>query len=296
MTFEWPNKARLAMSFVINIEEGSEMSTERGDKGPEPVDELGVALKIPIRNYANESNYQYGIRAGAKRVFGAFETAGITTTVTAAAQSLENTPQLARMILDGGHETCSHGWRWVHQFSFDESRERDFIQKAIDSIQSTTGTRPYGWLSRYLHTGITRNLLAEMGFEYHMDDFSDDTPRWDVVDTADGPKPIVIVPYALDTNDMKFWLAPGYTPGQWLEYAVETFDRLYDEADDGTLRLMSLGLHLRIIGRPGRIGALEKFIAHVQSKPDVWCASRLDIARAFAAAVPAPTITDTEGA
>lgn len=296
MTFEWPNKARLAMSFVINIEEGSEMSTERGDKGPEPVDELGVALKIPIRNYANESNYQYGIRAGAKRVFGAFETAGITTTVTAAAQSLENTPQLARMILDGGHETCSHGWRWVHQFSFDESRERDFIQKAIDSIQSTTGTRPYGWLSRYLHTGITRNLLAEMGFEYHMDDFSDDTPRWDVVDTADGPKPIVIVPYALDTNDMKFWLAPGYTPGQWLEYAVETFDRLYDEADDGTPRLMSLGLHLRIIGRPGRIGALEKFIAHVQSKPNVWCASRLDIARAFAAAVPAPTITDTEGA
>ena len=296
MTFEWPNKARLAMSFVINIEEGSEMSTERGDKGPEPVDELGVALKIPIRNYANESNYQYGIRAGAKRVFGAFETAGITTTVTAAAQSLENTPQLARMILDGGHETCSHGWRWVHQFSFDESRERDFIQKAIDSIQSTTGTRPYGWLSRYLHTGITRNLLAEMGFEYHMDDFSDDTPRWDVVDTADGPKPIVIVPYALDTNDMKFWLAPGYTPGQWLEYAVETFDRLYDEADDGTPRLMSLGLHLRIIGRPGRIGALEKFIAHVQSKPDVWCASRLDIARAFAAAVPAPTFTDTEGA
>ena len=288
MTFEWPDKARLAMSFVINIEEGSEMSLARGDKGPEPVDELGVVLKIPIRNYANESNYDYGIRAGARRVFGAFEQAGIRTTVTAAAQALENAPELARMIVDGGHETCSHGWRWVHQFSFDEERERDFIRKAIDSIEASTGTRPYGWLSRYLHTGITRALLAEMGFEYHMDDLSDDTPRWDVVETPHGPKPIVIVPYALDTNDMKFWLAPGYTPSQWLEYAVETFDRLYEEADDDVPRLMSLGLHLRIIGRPGRIGALEKLIAHVQSKPGVWCASRLDIARAFARAVPPP--------
>lgn len=286
MTFYWPSKARLAMSFVINIEEGSEMSVARGDKGPEPVDELGVALKIPIRSYGNESNYAYGIRAGAARVFGAFAGTGITTTVTAAAQALESAPDVARMIIEGGHETCSHGWRWVHQFSFDEARERDFIQKAIDSIQATTGTRPYGWLSRYLHTDRTRALLAEMGFVYHMDDYSDDTPRWDVVETAIGPKPIVIVPYALDTNDMKFWLAPGYTPAQWLDYAVETFDRLY--AEDGPPKMMSLGLHLRIIGRPGRIGALEKFIAHVRSKPDVWCASRLQIAQHFAREMPAP--------
>lgn len=279
------------MSFVINIEEGSEMSVARGDKGPEPVDELGVALKIPIRNFANESNYDYGIRAGARRVFGAFERAGITTTVTAAAQSLEIAPELAKMIVSAGHETCSHGWRWVHQFSFDEEREREFIQKSVDSIATSTGTRPYGWLSRYLHTENTRKLLAEMGFEYHMDDFSDDTPRWDVIETDNGMTPIVILPYALDTNDMKFWLAPGYTPEQWLDYAVATFDRLYAESDDGVARLMSLGLHLRIIGRPGRIGALEQFIAHVQSKPEVWCATRLKIARAFASAVPAPVTT-----
>lgn len=287
MSFDWPDKAQLAMSFVINIEEGSEMSVAQGDKGPEPVDELGVALKVPIRNYANESNYLYGLRAGAPRVFGAFAKSGITTTVTAAAQSLEMAPDVARMIVAGGHETCSHGWRWVHQFSFNEARETEFIRKAVDSIQITTGTRPYGWLSRYLHTDQTRRLLVEAGFLYHMDDFSDDMPRWDIVETTTGPRPIVIVPYALDTNDMKFWLAPGYTPQQWLDYAVDTFDRLYAEGAHGPV-MMSLGLHLRIIGRPGRIGALERFIAHVQAHQGVWCASRLQIARAFAAAIPAP--------
>ena len=287
MSFDWPGRAQLAMSFVINIEEGSEMSVAQGDKGPEPVDELGVALKIPIRNYANESNYLYGLRAGAPRVFGAFAKSGITTTVTAAAQSLELAPDVARMIVAGGHETCSHGWRWVHQFSFNEARETEFIRKAVESIQSTTGTRPYGWLSRYLHTDQTRRLLVEAGFLYHMDDFSDDVPRWDIVETTTGPRPIVIVPYALDTNDMKFWLAPGYTPQQWLDYAVDTFDRLYAEGAHGPV-MMSLGLHLRIIGRPGRIGALERFIAHVQAHQGVWCASRLQIARAFAAAIPAP--------
>jgi allantoinase len=286
LTF-WPDRARLAMSFVINVEEGSEMSVARGDKGPEPVDELGVALKIPIRNYANESNYDYGLRAGGPRVFGTFAEAGIRTTVTAAAQSLEVAPHVARLIVEGGHETCSHGWRWVHQFSYDEPRETEFIARAVSSIKATTGTRPYGWLSRYLHTDRTRRLLAEAGFLYHMDDFSDDEPRWDVVETTQGPRAMVIVPYALDTNDMKFWLTPAITPQDWLDYAVETFDRLYAEGAEAP-RMMSLGLHLRIIGRPGRIGALERFIAHVQAHGGVWCASRLDIARAFAAAHPAP--------
>jgi allantoinase len=286
-SFAWPDQARLAMSFVINIEEGSEMTVARGDKGPEPVDELGVSLKIPIRNYANESNYQYGIRAGAPRVFGLFQKHGIATTVTAAAMAIENAPELADYIRAGNHETCSHGWRWIHQFSYDEPRERDFIDKAVKSIEATTGTRPYGWLSRYLHTDRTRRLLAEAGFAYHMDDFSDDVPRWDVVETEAGPKPIVIVPYALDTNDMKFWTAPSYTTQDWLDYAIATFDQLYEEGANGP-KMMSLGLHLRIIGRPGRIGVLDKFIRYVKSQPDVWCATRLDIARHFAANVPAP--------
>jgi len=285
--FRWPGAARLAMSFVINVEEGSEMSVARGDKGPEPVDELGVTLKIPLRSYGNESNYEYGLRAGAARVFGAFDGTGIKTTVTAAAQALEVAPHVARMIVDGGHETCSHGWRWVHQFSYDEARETEFIDKAVTSIARTTGTRPYGWLSRYLHTDRTRQLLAEAGFLYHMDDYSDDVPRWDPVDTRQGTRPMVILPYALDTNDMKFWLDPALTAQAWLDYAVDTFDRLYAEGAHAP-RMMSLGLHLRIIGRPGRIGALEKFIAHVRAHDDVWCTSRLDMAQAFARAVPAP--------
>jgi len=285
--FSWPGKARLAMSFVINIEEGSEMSVARGDKGPEPVDELGVALKIPIRNYVNESNYEYGIRAGGPRIFKLFEKYGVKGTVTAAAMSLENAPELAALIVKGGHETCSHGWRWVHQFSFKEDREREFIQKAVTSIASTTGERPYGWLSRYLHTDNTHRLLAEEGFFYLMDDLSDDVPRWTVVDTENGPRSMVIVPYALDTNDMKFWTAPSYTPEHWLDYAIATFDQLYEEGGSAP-RMMSVGLHLRIIGRPGRIGALERFIQHVNSHAGVWCASRLDIARHFAAQVPAP--------
>ncbi len=280
----WPGDARLAMSFVINIEEGSELTVADGDKGPEPVDELGVSLKIPIRNFGNESNYQYGIRAGAERVFGLFAQHRTVATVTAAALALERAPSLVEMIKAGGHETCSHGWRWIHQFSYDEARERDFIAKAVASIAATTGRRPYGWLSRYLHTPRTRSLLAEAGFVYHMDDYADDVPRWDSVPTPSGEVPMVIVPYALDTNDMKFWLAPGYTPAQWLDYAVDTFDRLHEEGG-ARPKMMSLGLHLRIIGRPGRIGALDKLLQHVGSRSGVWCATRLQIAERFKACV-----------
>jgi peptidoglycan/xylan/chitin deacetylase (PgdA/CDA1 family) len=283
--FTLPRDQRLAMSFVVNVEEGAEQSIARGDKGPEPVDELGVALKIPIRNYGNESNYLYGIRAGAPRVMRLLDRFGFECTFTAAAMALEQAPDLARQIADAGHEVCSHGWRWIHQFSYKEDREREFIANATESIARTTGHRPYGWLSRYLLTDHTRRLLVEAGYEYHMDDYGDDVPRWDVVETQGARKGIVIVPYALDTNDMKFWIAPGYTPQQWLDYAIATFDQLYNEGSSQP-GIMSLGLHLRIIGRPGRIGALERFMQHVHSRPDVWVTSRLAIARHFAATNP----------
>jgi allantoinase len=279
--FVLPQDQRLAMSFVVNVEEGAEQSVAAGDKGPEPVDEINLALKIPIRNYANESNYLYGINAGAPRVLRLLERHRFTATFTAAAVALEKAPELGRAIAAAGHEICSHGYRWVHQFSFDEERERAFIRQATQSIERTAGARPYGWLSRYLFTPNTRRLLVEEGYLYHMDDYSDDVPRWDFVEIGGVRRGIVIVPYALDTNDMKFWLSPSYSPQDWLDYAVATFDQLYEEGASQP-KIMSLGVHLRIIGRPGRIGAFAKFMQHVAAHKDVWVASRVAIARHFA--------------
>jgi allantoinase len=279
--FSLPQDQRLAMSFVVNVEEGAEQSVAAGDKGPEPVDELGVALKVPIRNYANETNYLYGITAGAPRVMRLLAQHRFQCTFTAAAVALEKAPDLARSIAAAGHEVCSHGHRWVHQFSFDEERERGFIRKATESLAETTGTRPFGWLSRYLFTANTRRLLVEEGYFYHMDDFGDDVPRWDLVESGGTQRGIVIVPYAIDTNDMKMWVAPAYTPAQWLDYAIESFDQLYEEGASQP-KIMSLGMHLRIIGRPGRIGALAKFMQHVAAHKDVWVASRRAIAKRFA--------------
>ena len=277
----WPNGARLALSLVVNVEEGSEMSVARGDRGMEPVDELGVFVKSPIRNYGNESNYLYGIKAGAPRIVGLLRDHKLKASWTVAAMSLEEHPEIARAIVDLGHEPVSHGWRWVHQFKMDEDAERDFIVRAVASIAATTGTRPYGWLSRYLHTPNTRRLLIEAGFRYHMDDYSGDVPFWDRT-TVPG-RPIAIVPYALDTNDMKMWTDPAYTPDAWLAYAKQSFDQLHREGG----RMMSLGLHLRIIGRPGRFWALEAFLEHVARATDVWVATRLEIADHLATVDPA---------
>ena len=277
----WPNGARLALSLVVNVEEGSEMSVARGDRGMEPVDELGVFVKSPIRNYGNESNYLYGIKAGAPRIVGLLRDHKVRASWTVAAMSLEEHPEIARAIVDLGHEPVSHGWRWVHQFKMDEDTERDFIARAVASIAATTGMRPYGWLSRYLHTPNTRRLLIEAGFRYHMDDYSGDVPFWDRT-TVPG-RPIAIVPYQLDTNDMKMWTDPAYTPDAWLAYAIRSFDQLHREGG----RMMSLGLHLRIIGRPGRFWALEAFLEHVARVSDVWVATRLVIADHLATVDPA---------
>jgi peptidoglycan/xylan/chitin deacetylase (PgdA/CDA1 family) len=286
--FRWPNGAALALSIVVNVEEGAEQNIRDGDKGPEPVDELSVSVSKPIRMHGNESNYQYGIKAGFPRILRLLDAHRIRATWTAAGLALERAPQIAEAIVARGDETCSHGWRWAHQFWMDEEKERGFIRNAIASIEKTTGRRPVGWLSRYLHTEATRRLLAEEGFFYHMDDYSDDFPFWDVVETARGPQPMVIMPYALDSNDMKFWLAPSLSAADWARYAEDSFRWLLKESRTEGARMMSLGLHLRIIGRPGRIGALEQLLSLFAGRDDVWIATREEIARAFAAAYPEP--------
>jgi allantoinase len=280
---KWPGDAKIALSVVVNVEEGAEGSLLDGDKGMEPVDELGIFVKGPLRNFGNESNYQYGIKAGFPRVSRLLDKYDIKATWTACALALERAPQIATYIRDRGHEACSHGWRWQAQHRMDEEQEREYIRKAVTSIEKTTGSRPYGWLSRYLHTENTRRLLAEEGFTYHMDDFSDDVPFWEDV----AGKPFLIMPYALDSNDMKFWTDPALTPDQWLKYATDTFDWLYEEGNAGEPKIMSLGLHLRVIGRPGRIGAFEAFLKHVRARQDVWVATRLEMAQSFAQQYPA---------
>jgi peptidoglycan/xylan/chitin deacetylase (PgdA/CDA1 family) len=282
---DWPNGEKIALSVVVNVEEGSEMTVARGDRGMEPVDELGIHIKGALRNYGNESNYLYGIKSGAPRIVKLLREHDIRASWTVAALALENYPDIAEVIRDLGHEPVSHGWRWVHQFKMDEDAEREFIAKAVSSIERTTGTRPYGWLSRYLHTDNTRRLLIEAGFEYHMDDYSGDVPFWDR-ETVPG-RPIAIVPYQLDNNDMKMWTDPAYSPQDWLDYSRRCFDQLYREGAEGHPKMMSLGLHLRIIGRPARIWALEEFLRHVRSHDDVWVATRRDIAKHLAKVDPA---------
>lgn len=287
--FSWPNGAKLALSIVVNVEEGAEKNIRDGDKGPEPVDELkATPAKAPIRVHGNETNYQYGINRGAPRILSLLDKAGVPATWTACSQALERAPWLAEALMKRGDEPCCHGYRWKFTAFMDEAREREFIRKGADSIEQTCGRRPAGWLSRYLHSDNTRRLLVEEGYTYHMDDYSDDFPYWDTVETEDGEKPIVILPYAIDSNDMKFWLDPSFTADNWLTYAKDTFQWLLDESNEEGARMMSLGLHLRIIGRPGRIGALKEFLDYVAGRDDVWIATREQIAEAFAEAVPAP--------
>lgn len=285
----WPNGAALALSIVVNVEEGAEMNVADGDRSPEPVDELNVVLSKPVRNYGNESNYQYGIKEGFGRIAASLDRYEFAATWTTAAVALERAPHIASFLSGRGDEAASHGHRWVHVFRMGADEERAFLQAAVDSIASTTGTRPYGHLSRYLLTPNTRRLLVELGFRYHMDDYSGDEPFWDRTESG----PIVIMPYAVDTNDMKFWNAPGYRPTDWLEYNIATFDQLLSEGREGDhRRMMSTGMHLRIIGRPGRIGALDRFFEHVRTRMkergDIWVATRSAIADAFAAIVPPP--------
>ena len=274
MSTGWSNGARLALSLVVNVEEGAEQSIRDGDRGPDPVDELGIVLKKPVRNFGNESNYEYGIREGAPRVLALLAKYQMRATFTASAVALERAPQLAAQIVAAGHEVCAHGFRWQAQLGMTVDTEREFIASAVRSIERTCGQRPVGWLSRYLHTENTRQLLADAGFQYHMDDFSRDEP-W--LDTAVSP-PMLVLPYALDSNDMKLWSAPALTPAAWFEYAKASFDWLYAEAAGRERAMMSLGVHLRIIGRPGRIGAYEQFLRYAASTRDVWITTRQEIA------------------
>ena len=275
----WLGSARLGISLVVNYEEGSERSIPLGDSNQETLTEWGSYPFPPdIRNLAMESMYEYGSRVGVWRILDVFDRQSVKSTFFACAQAFELNPKVARAAVDGGHEICSHGYRWEEVFALTEDEEREHIRLAVDSFLSTCGRRPVGWYCRYGPSVHTRKLLVEEGgFLYDSDSYADDVPY--EVD-VDGKNHLVI-PYTADNNDIQFWLAdPLATADQFFTYLKDSFDTLYRESEVSP-RMMSVGLHCRIIGRPGRIAGLERFIEYAKGFPGVWFATREEIARSW---------------
>ncbi len=276
-TIRWPNDARLAISLVINYEEGSERSFAIGDPEQESLTEWGAyAVPSDIRNLAMESMHEYGSRVGVWRLLDILDRHSVKCTFFACAVAFEQAPDVARAAVAGGHEICSHGYRWDEVFRLTEEEEREHIRLAIESLRRTTGERPLGWYCRYGPSVNTRRLLVEEGgFLYDSDSYNDEVPYF--VD-VDGHQHLVI-PYAADVNDIQIWLGNGLTPAdQFFAYLRDSFDILYEEAARHP-KMMSVGLHCRIIGRPGRARALDRFIEYAKGFPEVWFATRTEIAR-----------------
>lgn len=274
----WPNGARLAVQIVMNYEEGSETSIPEGDGISETylTEVPGATLGPGKRDLIVESVYEYGSRAGFWRLMRMFGERKLPITVFGAALALERNPQAAAAIRAAGYEVCSHGRRWVDFSNMSEEQERAEMREAIASIERTTGERPYGWYCRYAPSVNTRRLVVEEGgFLYDADAYNDDLPYWVKV----GAKDHLVIPYTLDVNDMKFSVPPGFTsPSGYFEYMRDAFDVLYAEGKTQP-KMMSVGLHTRLAGRPGRAAALERFLDHVAKHEDVWVCRRVDIAR-----------------
>ncbi len=273
---DWPGGARLALQIVLNYEEGGENCVLHGDPASEAFlsDIAGAQALQGVRHMSMESLYEYGARVGVWRLLRLFERMEIPVTVFAVAMAGERNPDVIRAMVDSGHEIASHGYRWIDYQFVEEAVERAHIARAMDILTDLSGARPLGWYTGRTSPN-TRRLVAEYGgFHYDADDYSDDLPFW--VEAADRPQ--LIVPYTLDANDMKFAAAPGFNSGdQFFTYLKDSFDTLYREGAE-TPRMMSVGLHCRLAGRPGRVGSLERFIRYAKEHDDVWICRRIDIA------------------
>jgi allantoinase len=274
----WPGDARLALQIVVNYEEGSEYTILDGDGRTEVglAEAPGGRTPKGARDLAMESMYEYGSRVGFWRLFRLFTERQVPITVFACAVALERNPAVARAIGDAGLDVCCHGWRWVEHFQLTEAEEREHIRRAVASLTRTTGSRPLGWYCRYGPSAHTRRLLVEDGgFVYDSDAYNDELPYWVTV----GGRPHLVVPYTLDANDGKFCTPAGIGTGdEFFTYLRETFDVLYREGARGP-RMMSVGLHCRLAGRPARADGLSRFLDHVQRHEGVWLGRRIDIAR-----------------
>jgi allantoinase len=273
----WPGAARVAVQFVLNYEEGGEASVLHGDAHAESYlhEVVGTAPLVGVRNLQVESVYEYGSRSGVWRVLRLCREFDVPLTIFAVAMALERHPEMARVLAEAGHEIASHGWRWIDYQSVPQAQERADMRRAIEVIERLTGARPVGWYTGRLSAQTRRLVVEEGGFLYDADAYNDDLPYW----VLESGKPHLVVPYTLDVNDMKFATAQGFNQGEdFFRYARDAFDALYEEGRVAP-KMMSIGLHGRLIGRPGRIMALRRLLQHIRSHPRVWVCRRVDIAR-----------------
>ncbi|NYE21821.1 allantoinase PuuE [Pigmentiphaga litoralis] len=278
----WPGGARVAVQFVLNYEEGAENSVLHGDPASEQfLSEIVGAAAYPDRHMSMESIYEYGSRVGVWRILKEFEKRGLPLTVFGAAMALERHPEVTQAFVDLGHEIACHGWRWIHYQGMDEATEREHMRIGTEIVRRLTGGQwPLGW-----YTGRdspnTRKLVVEHGgYVYDSDYYGDDLPFWTQVEAAQGGTvPHLVVPYTLDTNDMRFATPQGFNTGDhFFDYLRDSFDVLYEEGAESP-RMLSIGMHCRLLGRPGRFRGLQRFLDHLEKHPDVWVCRRIDIAR-----------------
>ena len=282
---QWPAGARIAVQFVVNYEEGGENCVLHGDPASEAFlsEIVGAAPRPGQRHPSMESIYEYGSRVGVWRLLDLFARYEIPLTVFGVAMALERNPAVAEAAMAAGHEICSHGYRWIDYRDVPEDLEREHLERAIEIIRSLTGERPLGWYTGRTSERTRALVVEEGGFLYDADDYNDDLPFW----TQVNGKSHLVVPYTLDNNDMRFATPQGFNSGdQFYSYLRDAFDVLYAEGEH-TPRMMSVGLHCRLVGRPGRLAALARFIEYTRRFDDVWYGRRIDIARHWRAVHPA---------
>jgi peptidoglycan/xylan/chitin deacetylase (PgdA/CDA1 family) len=269
----WPEGRRLAVSFVVNFEEGAEFSMADGDDHNEAVYEV-IDRQTDI-DPCIDSHFEFGTRVGWWRIADLFGEHGLPFTLSACGRAVERLPWLAQDAVARGHEVSGHGWRWQTAAGLSEAAEREVIQRTLDAITHATGKRPVGWHTRSVSTPHTRRLLVEQGFLYDSDAYNDDTPYFVPV----GERRHLVLPYAFDSNDMQFQHTQRFATGrEFAEYVCDAADWLAREGERQP-RMLSVGLHLRMIGRAGRIGALERILQHLRQRGDCWVATREQIAR-----------------
>ena len=276
LKINWPNNVRLALQIVLNYEEGAENSVLHGDKYSETfLSEIIGAKPIKGRNINMETIYEYGSKRGFWRLHELFQEKKIPITIFGVAMALERNPEICKAIIEGDYEVASHGWRWIDYQNISKSVEKKHMDLAIKSIKKIFGKRPLGWYTGRCSPNTRDLVMSEGGFLYDSDSYSDDLPYWEIRNK----KKQLIIPYTLDNNDMRFATNQGFNSGdQFYSYLKDSFDALYTEGKQSP-KMMSVGLHCRLIGRPGRIQSLKRFLDYVLKHDDIWICKRLDIAK-----------------